>query len=266
MEYLERERNNFTKQFQVKENGYFERIHFLENQLGSFDKVDLNMLKKQNKDYENQFSHLTKVIGTMNAKHSKEKHKFNNIVAEVMVLKERLIEEIKNMEILKRDVMMHEGSPSKKVELVLKKNDSFDDKLVQVRSRNDDHLGRHTNETGEYKNSVDDEGIAIKSDMNRGFKGKVNNNTKILNSTSSQAKLLDRNAMSQRELHETNALNDILDLDKEEYTTEDILRTLGNKKSMSQAQIKPKPVIRYKEQRDPSPEVVSGTIKIRGNR
>ncbi len=116
----------FTKQFTTKESAYLERINFLESQLANYDKVDLTMLNKQNKEYESQISHLNTSIDSMNNKHNEEKHRYNNFVSEVMQIKKKLIDEVKNLEVIKKEIMTQTNNNKQNVEFVIKQNDSLD--------------------------------------------------------------------------------------------------------------------------------------------
>jgi len=83
---LENEKATMIKHFNEQEKTHLEKIHFLESQLLTSDKADIILLEKQNKEYEIQISNLTNKIHTMNQKHNEEKHNFNSIVGDVMVI------------------------------------------------------------------------------------------------------------------------------------------------------------------------------------
>ena len=122
----------FSKHFALKESNCLERIKSLEQQSASSDKTDLALLHKLNRDYENQIGQLKNVITGMTNKHNDEKQKFNSTVADVITLKEKLLEEIKNLEKIKKDVMTFEAGghdrrkSHEKMELVIRNNESVD--------------------------------------------------------------------------------------------------------------------------------------------
>lgn len=136
LEFLERERSVIAKQFEIKEATYLETIKSLEQQIDNSEKVDVILLQKQNMEFASQIANLNNLLEKMNIRHNDEKKKFNDIVAEMMQLKEKLKEEIKDLEKINKDVIYE--NKGKKVELVIRPNDSMvkvEDKVKQFKNK-----------------------------------------------------------------------------------------------------------------------------------
>jgi predicted nucleic acid-binding Zn-ribbon protein len=79
--------NNFIK----KESDYTEKIKKLESQIAGFDKFDIQLLQKQNKEYESQISQVNSMISKITEKHNFEQNEFNEIATEVIVISFNLV-------------------------------------------------------------------------------------------------------------------------------------------------------------------------------
>jgi hypothetical protein len=112
---IDKENFFLRKSFEDKEKFYLEKIKFLETQLQNSSKNDIILLQKQNKEYEDQVIVLNKRITMMNKSHDVEKEKFNSVVAEVMVLKNKLAEDINNIEQLRGDLLSQQEAMEKQV-------------------------------------------------------------------------------------------------------------------------------------------------------
>ena len=101
------------KSLEEREQFLKEKIKSLESQLLSTDKYDIVILQNQNKTYENQMIKLNNQIKNLSEKHDKERNHFNNLVGELLLLKDQLIHEINSIDLVKIELMKHKN-PNKK--------------------------------------------------------------------------------------------------------------------------------------------------------
>jgi hypothetical protein len=184
LDFLEREKISINKQFKAKEKSYLDKIKSLDNQTEISQKFDLEFLQKQNKELENQITHLKQIIKSMEDKHNEDKKKFNNLVAEVMLLKEKLILEINDMEQIKREVMTHsidahddnEIKGKNHVEFVFRENDSvvmdmkidkLPDKILPVNNTEIASVSPEYINDGKFSNSISVPKLKVHSSLNR---------------------------------------------------------------------------------------------------
>jgi hypothetical protein len=122
---LEKEKLIFTKHFATKEKKYLNKVKFLEKQIADSENLNMELLQKQNKEYENQITELKKMIERLNKKSGDDKSKFNDFAAQVIQLKEKLSKELKEVEKIKNELSRDdesENKSSKKIHIVMKDN------------------------------------------------------------------------------------------------------------------------------------------------
>ncbi len=105
LEQEEKENFNLKKHQEDKEKIYKEKIKSIENQLLTSDKYDIVILQNQNKTYENQITNLNNQIKNLSEKHEDERSRFNNLVGELLLLKDQLIHEINSLDLLKIELI-----------------------------------------------------------------------------------------------------------------------------------------------------------------
>jgi hypothetical protein len=116
---LEKERESIKSQFKIREVTYIEKIKLLESRLADDSKEDMVLLQKQNREYEATLNNLGKYLNQINTEHETEKKNFNSIVLEVIELKKKLIDEIKSLESLKKEIYTYESPNNLNTEIVL---------------------------------------------------------------------------------------------------------------------------------------------------
>jgi len=128
LEVDEKENTSIKRSQDEKEKKYKEKIKALETQLLSTDKYDIVILQNQNKGYENQINNLNNQVKNLAEKHETERNRFNNLVGELLLVKDQLIHEINSLDLIKIELMKHRQAPkekekernSQKVEFLLK--------------------------------------------------------------------------------------------------------------------------------------------------
>ena len=105
LEQEEKENFNLKKHHDDKEKMYKEKIKSMENQLLATDRYDIVILQNQNKTYENQITNLNNQIKNLSEKHETERNRFNNLVGELLLLKDQLINEINSLDLLKIELI-----------------------------------------------------------------------------------------------------------------------------------------------------------------
>ena len=101
------------KSQEEKEKIYKDKIKSLENQLLTTDKYDIVILQNQNKTYENQINNLNNQIKNVCEKHDIERNRFNNLVGELLLLKDQLIHEINSIDLVKIELMKQKNPNNK---------------------------------------------------------------------------------------------------------------------------------------------------------
>lgn len=94
LESSEKEKTNIIKKYQEKERLLLERVNKLESLLQASDKWDIVSLERQNKDYETKIINLSRQISSLQIQLNEEKMKQNNSAGEIMILKQKMIDEI----------------------------------------------------------------------------------------------------------------------------------------------------------------------------
>lgn len=94
LEISDKEKSNIIKKYQEKEKLLLERVNKLESLLQASDKWDIVTLERQNKDYETKIINLSRQISSLQMQLNEEKKKQNSSAGEMMILKQKMIDEI----------------------------------------------------------------------------------------------------------------------------------------------------------------------------